>query len=172
MLLNILKVTNPADLKILQSPCVDVTDFNQDVQDLCRDMAETMYASNGVGLAAPQVGRSLNIFVMRTMQGLAENRQEHVVVINPHVVIEIGDGGVEQEGCLSVPGWWGDVQRFYEVGVVYWTPEGKRVAGHFKSFQARIFQHENDHLNGVLFLKRATKFYRPKAATDGLANKG
>jgi peptide deformylase len=163
MILNVLKMSNPAELKILHRKCVDVTDFNEDLQSFCRDMVETMFAADGVGLAAPQVGRNINMFVMRTLRGLAENTREHIVLVNPYTVIEVGDGGVAQEGCLSVPGLWGDVKRFDHVGVVYWTPEGERRGVEYKSFQARIYQHEYDHLQGKLFLERATKFYKPKS---------
>jgi peptide deformylase len=160
--LQVLKVTNPKESKILQEHSVDVLSFDAELGVLVGSMIETMYAANGVGLAAPQVGRNLNIFVMRTVAGLQENRQEHIVLINPYTVIEVGEKTVDQEGCLSIPGLVGDVERFPMVGCVYQDVDGNRRNDVFQNFQARVYQHEFDHLEGVLYPDRAEKMYRVK----------
>lgn len=160
MIFPILKI--PTDSETLQKPSVDVLIVDKELQSFVDSMVETMYAANGVGLAAPQVGRNINIFVMRTVKGLQENRQEHIILINPHTVIEFGDKVTDQEGCLSLPGLFGDVERFPTVGCVYWDVDGNRHSDVFSDFQARIYQHENDHLNGVLYPVRANKTYRVK----------
>jgi peptide deformylase len=162
MLLPIVKLTSDENARILQTKSVDVVVFDQELRDFCANLVETMYANNGVGLAAPQVGRNVNIFVMRTVKGLQENRQDHIVLINPHTIIEVGDKITDQEGCLSLPGLFGDVERFPTVGCVYWDVTGQRHSDVFQDFQARIYQHENDHLDGVLYPVRATKTYRVK----------
>jgi peptide deformylase len=163
MILNILKASNLEESKILKAPSVDVVDFTQEIHDLAMNMIETMYASNGAGLAAPQVGRNINLFVMRTEHGLDTNIREHIVVVNPFTAFEGGDPIIDKEGCLSIPGIWGDVLRFKEVGTVYQDTTGKRTGGVFTGFQARVYQHEYDHLVGTLFVERASKFYRQKA---------
>ena len=163
MILNILKVANSkVEYNILSTPSVDVTEFTQEIRDLCTDMVDTMFSANGVGLAAPQVGRNLNIFVMRTVEGIQNNTQDYLVIINPSVVIQLGDLSTDIEGCLSLPGILGAVERFSEVECVYQDTTGQRLPGHFTGFQARIYQHEYDHLKGILFINRATKFYRPQ----------
>ena len=171
MVLNVLKITNEEEAKVLQNPSIAVAFafYNpQEIRDLCANMVETMYASNGAGLAAPQVGRNLNIFVMRTVKGMEGNFQEHIVLINPYTVIETGDKVTDREGCLSIPGMVDDVERFPTVGCVYWDVEGKRQSAVFTNLQARIYQHEKDHLDGVLYIMRAAKMYRKKNATKGL----
>lgn len=163
MILNILKASNIEDAKILKSSSVDVTIFDQELNDFCLNLIETMYEANGAGLAAPQVGRNINLFVMRTEHGLETNQREHIVVVNPFTAFEGGDPISDKEGCLSIPGIWGDVERFKEVGTVYQDTTGKRTGGVFTGFQARVYQHEYDHLVGTLFVERASKFYQQKA---------
>jgi peptide deformylase len=162
MVLNILKVNNPADVGILRAQSEHIPEMTDDVRELCTNMVETMFTSRGVGLAAPQVGRNLNIFVMRTTEGIRLDNRDHIVLINPQVKALTGDRHTEQEGCLSIPGLWGDVERFDGVLTEYWSLTGETVSNQFSSFQARIFQHEYDHLKGTLFVDRATKFYVPK----------
>jgi peptide deformylase len=157
MILNVLKVSNPADEKILRKKSVNVTNFDREIHDFCQNMVETMYASNGVGLAAPQVGRNLNIFVMRTVEGLRDDRQEHIILVNPKVSVMGGGSYKDQEGCLSIPGVWGDVWRQKEVVSEYQDTTGKALPGIYAGFQGRIFQHEFDHLVGKLFTDRAAK---------------
>jgi peptide deformylase len=185
MILPILKITgedrNP--LVILRQTCVDVKDFNEDLGKLVSDIVETMFASNGVGLSAPQIGRSLNLFVMRTHDGIRNNTREVRVVINPAV----GDKDKDQddskglrtvwtgapsrssslndtfEGCLSVPDILGRVTRFHEVACAYWDESGQRHEESLKGMQGRMYQHERDHLHGILFVDRADRFYRPES---------
>lgn len=163
MILDILKASNPADANILKTPSTDVVVFDRELNDFCFNLIETMYARNGAGLTAPQVGRNINLFVMRTEHGLDTNIREHIVVVNPFTAFEGGDPIIDKEGCLSIPGIWGDVERFKEVGTVYQDTTGKRTGGVFTGFQARVYQHEYDHLVGTLFVERASKFYRQKA---------
>ena len=142
--LTIIKAGNP-ELKEQAKPVKAIT---KRIKKLLDDMAETMYAAEGVGLAAPQVNESIQVIVLDDGNGLIE-------LINPEILDhseELVDG---MEGCLSVPGYYGHVQRYEWVKVkalnrrnkvVYYRPEG---------FLARIFQHEIDHLHGVLFIEKA-----------------
>jgi peptide deformylase len=162
MVLNVLKITNADEAEILQALSVDA-DFNpginQDIKELCADMIETLMSKpNGVGLAAPQVGRNLNIFVMRIME--EGQKDEYISLINPHTINETGKKIVAREGCLSIPGVEGDVERFPQVSCTYWDAEGNQHMTVFYDFQARIYQHEFDHLKGILYVMRATQMYK------------
>ena len=137
---NILKDDDPA----LRKVCRPVTEFNERLWQLLDDMAETMYAANGVGLAGPQVGVLRRVFVMDVGNGLIE-------AINPEILSEKGSQ-VGQEGCLSFPGRWGDVQRPMKVKLKAQDRYGKWFIITGDELLARCICHENDHLNGVVFL--------------------
>ena len=169
MILDILKVQNgPRDAAFLRTKASDVTSFGDAMQATANHMIETMLAPNadgdprGVGLAGPQVGIGLNIFVMRTEHGMEHDTREAMVVINPHVVIEYNDDYLEIEGCLSIPGLVGKVRRYKELGVIFWDAYGNRQGLHLKGFVSRVFQHEYDHLLGILFTDRTKDLYVPK----------
>jgi peptide deformylase len=159
MILDILKVGNPADEKILRKKSFDIKDFTQETHDFCMNLIETMFAANGVGLAAPQVGRNENIFVMRDLRGMKSNVVSSLILINPRVVVLDGGSYKDQEGCLSIPGFWGDVWRQKDAVVEFYDATGKPQKECYAGFQARVFQHEFDHLVGKLFTDRAKKVY-------------
>ena len=137
---NILTDDDPA----LRKVCRPVTEFNERLWQLLDDMAETMYAANGVGLAGPQVGILRRIFVMDVGNGLIE-------AINPEIMAEKGSQ-IGQEGCLSFPGRWGDVKRPMKVRLKAQDRYGKWFIITGEELLARCICHENDHLNGVVFL--------------------
>jgi peptide deformylase len=147
----------------LRRVSLDVTEFSEELRELVASMVETMFGANGVALAAPQIGRNLNLFVMRTHAGNARRNRGVRVVINPVTINEIGEDvgptSEKVEGCLSIPGILGRVARFHEVDCIYWDENGKRNAASLKGIEARIYQHERDHLCGVLFVDRAEAFY-------------
>ncbi len=111
------------------------------------DMAKTMYEANGVGLAAPQVGVSDQIFLVSTKDGPQ-------VFINA-TITRYGRKKEEHEGCLSVPGVWGNVQRAIEVDVEGLDQNGKPISLTATGLMAHVIQHEFDHLNGTLFIDKA-----------------
>lgn len=169
MVLDILKVQNPADASFLKKKATDVTSFGEHMKAITDNMIETMLVLNdnghprGVGLAGPQVGIGLNFFVMIKPEALEKGTYESMVIINPHVIIEYNNlDNVEMEGCLSIPGLLGKVQRYKEIGVVFQDVYGKRHGLALSGFAARVFQHEYDHLEGVLFTDRTKDLYRPK----------
>jgi peptide deformylase len=128
-------------------------------QQLIDDMFETMYAAPGVGLAAPQVNVSKRLFVM----DVHDDEHEPAIVINPK--IELAQDEIEMtEGCLSVPGYVGEIVRFQHVAVSGLDRNGNKVRLEGEGLFAQCLQHEIDHLNGVLYVDRA-KNVRP-AKTD------
>lgn len=123
-------------------------------QELIDDMIDTMVDSDGIGLAAPQIGKNLNIIIV-----LDDNKPE--VFINPKLY-RFSWGKVEvEEGCLSIPGVWGKVKRHNAVSVVALDRRGKRIRKRAKGMLAVILQHEVDHLNGILFIDKAKKITEP-----------
>ena len=114
------------------------------------DMIETMYASDGVGLAAPQVDRHERIFIVNERFGAG-------IYINPEVTLLSDLTEDSEEGCFSVIGVYGLVKRAKKVHVTALNRHGRRVDSIFKGFPAFIFQHEFDHINGVLFIDKAFK---------------
>jgi len=132
---------------ILAQKAAPVTDFGPEMQKLFDDMIESMYAFDGVGLAAPQIGISRQIFVAcPTMR-----KGEEIIVINP--VIESSSGKEKAaEGCLSLPGISAEIERATKLMVTYQDPSGKRIRVEARDFAARVFQHEIDHLNGKLLI--------------------
>ncbi len=130
-------------------------------QQLLDDMFETMYEAPGIGLAAPQIGVSKRIFVV-DMQDEVEGHGP-LVVINPKVALREGER-IGLEGCLSVPGMVGDVTRFSHVVVNGLDRRGKKITIDAQGFFATCLQHENDHLDGILYTDKAQNI-RP-AATD------
>ena len=126
--------------KAKRVPSIDVS-----VQRLIDDMIQTMQQANGVGLAAPQVGISLRVIVLQ-MPG-----QEPIALINPEIVKRIGEQEVT-EGCLSVPGYYGEIKRSAEVTVKGKDRRGKVVRIKATGLMAEALEHEIDHLNGVLYI--------------------
>lgn len=142
--LNIL--TAPND-KLLR-PAVPVTDVSQ-VQTLIDDLLETMYSTDdGIGLAATQVGSDQAVVVI----DISENRDDPLVLINPQI-IEGENKAKGQEGCLSVPGYYADVERFTKVTVEALDREGNALSLTRDDFLAIAMQHEIDHLKGKLFIE-------------------
>jgi peptide deformylase len=134
-------------------------------QQLLDDMWETMYDAPGIGLAAPQIGVSKRIFVV-DMQDEVPGRTP-LVVINPKFVRTEGEH-VAVEGCLSVPGMVGDVTRFETVTLSALDRQGKKFTLEADGYFAVCLQHETDHLNGVLYIDKATNI-RPAVTAEELA---
>ena len=163
MILDILQLRNPAHVAVLRASSEPVTVFNQDLVDFCNNMVETMYAANGVGLAAPQVGLNQNIFVMRTVESLEAGKDRgHLILINPTHNLNLDATYYDVEGCLSFPGIQGKVKRSKDLATAHMTPEGTFSGGSFSGLQARIYQHEEDHLRGIMFIDKAEEFYQLK----------
>jgi peptide deformylase len=135
----------------LQARAADVGELTPDVQKLIDDMIETMYAAPGIGLAAPQIGASLRIFVVDL--SLGRTPDDLMVFINPEFV-ELEGMQLEEEGCLSVPGFNATVARPMRAVIRGLDRQGAMHTVEATELLARAFQHEMDHLDGKLFLDR------------------
>ena len=153
----------------LRQKAKDVQKFSKKIQNLITDMLETMYANNGVGLAAPQVGESYRIFVIDTSTG--NEPLNPLVFVNPKIIKKEG-AIIEQEGCLSFPQVYTDVKRYKNVTVKALNIHGKPFILEAKdgSLLARAIQHENDHLDGILFIDHVVNRFDAdeKLAQNGL----
>jgi peptide deformylase len=146
-----------------------VKKFDQNLQTLIDDMIDTMRDAPGVGLAAPQVGISERLIVVEYAEQPEEvEGEEHkevkpklYVMINPEIVKTSEETVMGVEGCLSVPGLVGEVERFSEIQIKGLNRRGQPMKVKAKGWLARIFQHEIDHINGVVFTQRATKVWKP-----------
>ncbi len=157
-LLKIETLNNP----ILRQKARPVAQFDDDLDRLIDDMIETMHEANGVGLAGPQVNQRLRLAVIETLPerddegNEIENSRELIVVVNPEIVWSSRSTIEGVEGCLSIPGWLGEVARSEAVRVRALDRQGKKIRLRLKGWTARIIQHEIDHLDGVLFIDRLT----------------
>ncbi|MDX1934234.1 MAG: peptide deformylase [Capsulimonadales bacterium] len=134
--------------EILRRVADEVKVVDADLRDLIREMGDLMYAARGVGLAAPQVGKSIRLLVYDTGSGLR-------ALINPTLSKLRGEQYEPEEGCLSIPGLRGVVRRAREVTVNALSADGRPIRFRATDFEARCIQHEVDHLNGVLFVDLA-----------------
>jgi peptide deformylase len=141
-----LSITSGRNNPILRQQSPKIAKVTKKILKLIRDMEEAMFAENGVGIAAPQVGVNLQMALM-----LIDGKKV-IPIINPEIVDHGKETTIEQEGCLSLREEWGDVERWKEVTLKYMNPKGEAVTMRFTDFNARIAQHETDHLNGVLFV--------------------
>jgi peptide deformylase len=139
-----------------------VTRFDADLQQLIDDMIETLREANGVGLAAPQVGRNLRLAVIETLPdedeegNEIEGTRELFVIINPEIFWTSRETTKGIEGCLSIPGYVGEVERAESIRVRGLDRHGRKMRLRLYDWTARIFQHEIDHLNGVLYIDKLT----------------
>jgi peptide deformylase len=153
-------------LRLLAAPVAAVT---PEIKTLIADMAETMWRQVGIGLAAPQIGVSLRIFVMD------DGKRGARAIVNP-IVTERGGVVKEEEGCLSLPGIFAEVERSKSLRIEGLDAEGQPIAFEAQGLQAKIIQHELDHLDGVLFIDRLPPVTRDrikkKIQKEGLAPEG
>ena len=146
---------------ILRHKAHKVSDFGSDFQDLVDDMIETMRQAPGVGLAAPQVGESIRLIVVEYGDEDDEAIPPRLYVMaNPDITRTSPETLLGTEGCLSIPGIQGDVERFEALTVKGLNRHGHPMTVKAKGWLARIFQHEIDHLDGVLFVDRAEKLWK------------
>ena len=146
---------------ILKQRAKEINSSSKDFEILLKNMWETMYAANGVGLAAPQVGKSLRLFIVdgspfSVEAGLTEDEKNELkgfkkVFINPKILQKSDDLENFNEGCLSIPDVRGDVTRPTTIKIKYQNQYFKEITEHISGLPSRIVQHEYDHLEGVLF---------------------
>ncbi|GAB3338939.1 peptide deformylase [Marivirga atlantica] len=137
---------------VLKTKAKDIDPEEVDVKQLVNDMFETMYNANGVGLAAPQVGKSLRLFVIDT-DPIDDGDEPKVkkAFINPQIIEEAGEEWAMEEGCLSIPNIREDVFRQEHLKLQYFDEDFNEHVEEFDGFTARVIQHEYDHIEGILF---------------------
>jgi len=146
----------------LRQKSTPVTTFDDELQTLIDDMIETMRAANGVGLAAPQIGKNIQLTVIETLPRYDEegaeipDSRQLFVIANPRIIWESNTVIDGIEGCLSIPGYLGEVDRAEAIRVRAQDRHGKKTKLRLTGWTARIFQHEIDHLHGVLFIDKLT----------------
>ncbi len=147
---------------ILRARTRPVVNFDNELQQLIEDMIETMRDANGVGLAGPQVNRPLRLTVVETLPehdddgDEIEGSRQLFILVNPKITWRSSGMVDGVEGCLSIPGWVGEVSRHESIRVRAQDRHGKKISIRLKEWSARIVQHEVDHLDGVLYIDRLT----------------
>ena len=142
---------------ILEKPTAPVKNFDAQLEALTEDMFASMYAASGVGLAAPQIGKSMRLTVVDVTGG--KNPEAKIVLANPEIIHAEGEVR-EEEGCLSIPGFRGYVMRPQFVTIRAQNAKGESFEIRGENFLARAFCHEIDHLNGILFLQHLSMLKR------------
>jgi peptide deformylase len=157
---------------ILRRKAKPVREFGPELQQIIEDMIETMHQAPGVGLAAPQIGLSDRLIVVEypVDDAQEDSPKKLYIVVNPELKKISEETEVATEGCLSIPGMMGDVERALAVTVVGRTRRGQPVKIKAEGWLARIFQHEIDHLDGVVYTDRASKVWRPAPGEDVIDN--
>jgi len=143
---------------ILTTPCQPFNFLNPplDPTEFSRELIKNLYSWNGLGLAANQVGIPYRVFAMR-------GQPENFVCFNPKIVQPSEMQVVLEEGCLSYPGLLVKVKRAQHIRVRFQTPNGETITKQFTGMTARVFQHEMDHLDGIVFYNRANRFHKEQA---------
>ncbi|MCY3935641.1 MAG: peptide deformylase [Anaerolineaceae bacterium] len=159
---------------ILRRRAIKLQDFGRSTNALIDDMLETMTAASGVGLAAPQVGERYRLFVARLpeeadeamIEKMGDARGQTFVFANPKIIKRSRETVEDVEGCLSIPGISGTVERHQEIVVTGQDRNGAPQRVKAKGWLARVFQHEIDHLDGRLFIDIATRIWEDEAPAE------
>lgn len=164
------------DNPILRRPAARVIDFGPELQNLIDDMLDTLVNACGAGLAGPQVTHSLRIILAR-LPGAEECRRNHTedarklhIVVNPKIIRRSEETATSVEGCLSLPGLLGDVERHQSIEIAGQDRDGRPLRLTASGWLARVFQHEIDHLDGILYIDIATRVWRPDAEKEAIAS--
>lgn len=140
----------------LREVSVPIEKIDDELKDFVSEMFETVKRENGVGLAAPQVGRNIRLFIV-------DLNNEQLVFINPQIIATSQELSIMEEGCLSIPKIYEKVERPTSIRVQFMNLDGKIKTVDASDLFARVIQHENDHLNGVLFVDRLDEETRNNA---------
>jgi len=147
---------------VLKVPAKDIPQDFADLQKLVADMYDTMYNAHGVGLAAPQIGKSIRLFIIDSAPFEEDEEKKKAAVkkafINPQILKEEGEEWAFEEGCLSIPGVREDVFRPERVTIRYYDENWQQHEEEFDGLVARIIQHEYDHIEGILFTDHLSGF--------------
>ena len=141
---------------LIKKAAIISPDF-EGLKELIADMWETMYSAHGVGIAAPQIGQSIRLFVIDSIQIMEDDKKNEgikKVFINAQIIEETGDLWSYEEGCLSIPEIRGDVERTQKVRIQYLDENFKKHDEVYEGINARVIQHEYDHIEGILFTEK------------------
>ena len=149
---------------ILKTKAVNITSGYPELKKLINDMWETMYNANGVGIAAPQIGKSIRLFVIDASpfsedkeisdDEISTLKNFKKVFINPEIIHETGDEWNFMEGCLSIPNIREDIKRKEKITIKYYNESFEEIVLDLQGLAARVVQHEYDHIEGVLFIDK------------------
>lgn len=161
-----LKIAKYPDI-ILRRRALSVSkgEFNDDLKKLAKDMAQAMYDDDGIGLAAPQISKSIRLLVIGT------EGKGYKAYINPEITFFSKDKVTNEEGCLSLPQIFGNVTRPKKIHVKFQNLDGQTQKEKLKGMEAIVLQHEIDHLNGILFIDRTNDITQGHAILDSLKQK-
>jgi len=151
---------------ILRKKCEPVEEITPQIRKLVADMIDTIDQINAIGLAAPQVGKSIRLFVLRRYIIMPDGKwtvSEPYVYINPKILEHSEETWVDDEGCMSIPGIRLPVVRPVRIKIEALDLEGKLVLHELEGLNARVVFHENDHINGVLYIDRVDEKIRKEA---------
>jgi len=146
---------------VLRQKAEKVGQITDEVRDFAADLVHTMYLRDGVGLAAPQVGRGIRMSAVDPWWGREEKPKNPLVLIDPLIENSSGES-VNEEGCISIPGIYADVVRPSAITISYTGLDGQRHQQELEGFAAIVMQHEYDHLDGVLFIDRVSTLSKLK----------
>ena len=147
---------------ILRKTAQPVAEFKADLKQLADDMSKVMYQDDGIGLAGPQISKSLRLFVVGQGHG------NYKAYVNPEITFFSKDKISSEEGCLSLPKIFGSVTRAKKIHIKYQDLDGQPIKEKLKGFEAIVAQHEFDHLNGILFIDRAETITQGQEILDSL----
>lgn len=146
---------------VLRENCSPIEDITPELKTLMQDMLETMYDAPGVGLAAPQINIPIRLIVMDAAQK-EDDEKEPIIMINPKILSSSDEFSLYEEGCLSIPEYFAEIERPAIVKVGYRDEEGKEQERECEGLLATVVQHEIDHLDGMLFIDYLSKLRRDR----------
>ncbi|GJM02987.1 MAG: peptide deformylase [Rhodomicrobium sp.] len=154
----IIKIPDP----VLREMCGEIADVTPELNVLMDDMLETMYDAPGIGLAAPQINIPIRLIVMDAAKREEEEKPNPIIMVNPVIISASDERSLYEEGCLSIPDYYAEVERPAAVNVAYIDRHGKMQEMVCEDLLATVVQHEIDHLNGKLFIDYLSKLRRDR----------
>ncbi|MBL4694608.1 peptide deformylase [Candidatus Gracilibacteria bacterium] len=139
----------------LRTMCKPVKKFDSSLKKFAKDLKQAMFDANGLGIAAPQVDRQIRLFWV--LLDLKTDDERLVCMVNPDILERSKAQETDEEGCLSLPGIFGQVERSKKIKVEFFDLDGRKMMLELKGLNARVVLHENDHLNGVLFIDKLSE---------------
>lgn len=144
-------ITQPNPILRKKSNLINLKEISsREFRGLLSSMIKTMLKTDGAGLAAPQIGKDIRLAVINS-------KDEPICLINPKIMKKSWAKELGQEGCLSIPGIFGEVKRHKKITVAYYDQAGKKIKQSVRGLMARVMQHEIDHLDGILFIDKMVK---------------